>query len=96
MPIYDVVYLYKPIETEMETHTWTYYRVRGSVEDRGTVQVSRVRFPSFDDLTDECGLTDIIDTPGIVGRITPHIQTLLREQWQVDHSMSTLIGILEQ
>jgi hypothetical protein len=95
MPNIDVVYLHKPLETEAETRTWTYYRVRGSHEMRGTVQVSRVRFPGFDDLADERGFSDLIDTPGIVGYVTPHIQTLLKEQWGVDHDKSSIIGVIE-
>jgi hypothetical protein len=61
----------------------------------GTIQVSRVKFPGFEDLRDGCGLLDIIDTPGTVGYVTPHIQTLLKAQWNVDHSRSVVIGVLE-
>ena len=42
----------------------------------------------------ETGLL-VIDTPGIVGHVTPHLHTLLQAQWGVDHEKSILIGVLE-
>jgi hypothetical protein len=39
-------------------------------------------------------LVDVTDTLGIVGYVTDHLQTLLREQWGVEHDDSTLIGFL--
>ena len=95
MPNLDVIYLYKPAETEAEPQTWTYYRVRGDFEDGGTLQVSRVSLPDFKDRQGESGLNDVIDTPGIVGHVTPHLHTLLQAQWGVDHEKSILIGVLE-
>lgn len=89
----DAIYLYKPPETESETHTWTYYRVRGDFAAGGTLQVARVSWPSLQDRKDG-NLVEIIDTPGIVGYVTDHLQTLLREQWGVRHDDSTLIGFI--
>jgi len=95
VPNLDSIYLYKPAETEAETWTWTYYRVRGDFENGGTVQVACVSWPDLKDRKGESGLIDVIDTPGIVGYVTPHLQTLLREQWGVDHEKSYLIGLIE-
>jgi hypothetical protein len=74
----------------MSIEDWTYYRLRGSEEVGGTLEVCRVSFPSLEDVGDP------ISTPGVVGymSVPEHIQTLLKAQWGVDHSTSIFIGLV--
>jgi hypothetical protein len=85
----DSIYLNKQ-KSEAHTNLWVYYRLRGSTEDRGTIQVCKVIFPHFSDI----GVP--IDTPGTVGlnSIPEHLELLMDAQWGIIHSESCLIGFI--
>jgi hypothetical protein len=90
------IYLYKPPQTEDFTNTWIYYRVAsiGAEEPAGTLhapmEICKVSWPTFEDIP------PATETPGITGLQSEHehLCHLLREQLNVQHERSVLIGYL--
>jgi hypothetical protein len=92
------IYLYKPPATEHMTYTWIYYRVgsiKGADEPGGTlfapIQMCRVSWPTLADIP------PATDTTGITGLASAqeHICNVAKNQWNVDHTDSDLIGFIE-
>jgi hypothetical protein len=90
------IYLYKPPKSKKLINTWIYYRVASisAEEPAGTLyapmEICRVSWPTFKDIP------PATETPGITGLRSAHehLCHLLREQLNVEHEQSVLIGFL--
>lgn len=86
-PTIQLIYLDKRGDDDTNTGSWEYFRIGPSGVD--TIEVCRVRFPSFEDKGDP------IATPGNVGLAAAYdnVNWLLLKQWDVERERSILIGI---
>lgn len=87
----ELIYLDKR-EHENETWEWRYFRITGGDNAEGfrePIVTCLLDFPDFKDIAPP------ISTPGMVESASAYetINTLLKEQWDIDRERAILIGV---